>query len=153
MRRKDREITDRNQIIEVMRKCDVVRLALNDGDYPYILPLNFGLHADDNAIELYFHGAMEGRKYEIMEKDNRASFEMDCEHVLASDIEKGKCTMNYASVIGKGHIFFIEGEEKKTLLDAIVAQYHPEGFEYNPAAISRTKVYKLVVEEITGKVK
>ena len=43
MRRHDREITDKNEILEIMDRCDVCRLAFNDGDYPYILPLNFGI--------------------------------------------------------------------------------------------------------------
>ena len=43
MRRKDREIKDFNEIIEIIRKCDVCRIALHDGDFPYIVPLNFGL--------------------------------------------------------------------------------------------------------------
>ncbi len=33
MRQKDREITDFNEIVEVMKNCDVCRLALNDDGY------------------------------------------------------------------------------------------------------------------------
>ena len=46
MRRKDREITDKQDILEVMRKCDVCRIALHNGDYPYVVPLNFGLQVE-----------------------------------------------------------------------------------------------------------
>lgn len=35
MRRNDREITDRQEILKIMRKCDVFRLALNDDGFPY----------------------------------------------------------------------------------------------------------------------
>ena len=48
MRRRDREITDKQDILEVMRKCDVCRIALHDGDYPYIVPLNFGLQVEND---------------------------------------------------------------------------------------------------------
>ena len=47
MRRKDREVTDFEELIAIMKKCDVCRIALNDGGYPYILPLNFGLAVKD----------------------------------------------------------------------------------------------------------
>ena len=47
MRRSDREIKDFDEIIEVINKCDVCRLAINDGDYPYIVPMNFGLNIED----------------------------------------------------------------------------------------------------------
>ena len=77
MRRSDREIKDIEGIIQVMEKCDVCRLAFYDGGYPYILPLNFGMQVHEDQITLYFHGADEGKKYELMEKDNRVGFEMD----------------------------------------------------------------------------
>ena len=93
MRRSDREITDFNEMIEVMERCDVCRLAFHGEDYPYILPLNFGMEVQDGRITLYFHGALEGRKYELMKRDNRAGFEMDCAHRLVLDEEQGNCTM------------------------------------------------------------
>mgnify|MGYP002538312022 CR=1 FL=1 len=96
MRRSDREVTDKDEIIGIMKKCDVCRLALNGDDgYPYILPLNFGLLETDGWPALYFHGATEGRKYGLMERDSRACFEMDCCHRLVSDAENSKCTMEH----------------------------------------------------------
>ena len=95
MRRSDREITDRNEILQVMERCDVCRLALNDGEYPYILPLNFGMEQAGEQIILYFHGATEGKKLDLIARDPRASFEMDCGHILHYDKEKGYCTMGY----------------------------------------------------------
>lgn len=53
MRRSDREITDFQELITVMRGCDVCRLALHDEPYPYILPLNFGLEVDGETVRLY----------------------------------------------------------------------------------------------------
>lgn len=39
MRRNDREITEFSEMTDVMKRCDVCRLALNDEeDYPYLLP-------------------------------------------------------------------------------------------------------------------
>lgn len=151
MRRHDREITDRQELLAVIRRCDVCRLALNDDGYPYILPLNFGLNVETDRVEFYFHGASEGYKYELMKRDNRASFEMDCSHRLVTDEEKGNCTMEYESVIGRGRIEMVPDEEKRRALDILMAQYHKEDFTYDTAVIPRTKVYKLVVESMTGK--
>ena len=111
MRRSDREINEKNKIIEVMTRCEVCRLALNDEGYPYILPLNFGMECQNGIITLYFHSALEGRKVELIEKDNRASFEMDCRHQLQYFEEKGHCTYAYESVIGKGKIEIIPEAE------------------------------------------
>ena len=152
MRQGNREITELNEIIEVMKKCDVCRLALNDNGYPYILPLNFGMEMVDGKITLYFHSALEGYKVDLIKKDNRASFEMDCKHQLQYFEEKGNCTMAYESVIGRGRIRILSDEEKMDALKRIMSHYHMgEDAYFNPAAISRTLVYVLEVEKITGK--
>lgn len=36
MRRKDREITDFHEMIEIIKKCDACTIALNDGDFPML---------------------------------------------------------------------------------------------------------------------
>ena len=154
MRRADREVKEFQDMIQIMEKCDVCRLALNDDGYPYILPLNFGMKVTDgHVVELYFHGAMEGTKYALIGRDNRASFEMDCEHTLLPEIERGNCTMLYQSVIGRGHIEMISDEEKYDALCILMRHYHMEEFPFNQAVMPRTKVFKLVVEEMTGKIR
>ncbi|MGN0424437.1 MAG: pyridoxamine 5'-phosphate oxidase family protein [Acetatifactor sp.] len=152
MRRKDREVTDRNEIIEIMRRCDVCRLAIHDEEYPYIVPLNFGLLVEEEKIMLVFHSALEGTKLDLLKLDNRVSFEMDCQHQLQYFEEKGICTMAYESVIGRGRITFLEGEDKFGSLQAIMEQYHHRKDVYfNPATVERTAVYVLQVESVTGK--
>lgn len=42
MRRSDREITDFNEIVDVLRRADTIRLGLHDDPYPYVVPLSFG---------------------------------------------------------------------------------------------------------------
>ena len=112
MRRKDREITDFNEIIEIIKKCDVCRIALNDEDFPYIVPLNFGLDVQGEQVFFYFHAAMEGKKLDLIAKDNRATFEMDCDHKFILYEERMSCTMGYASVIGHGTIETVKDEDK-----------------------------------------
>ena len=130
MRRSDREIKDFDEIIEVINKCDVCRLAINDGDYPYIVPMNFGLNIEDGKVVLYFHCASEGKKLELLKKNNKVAFEMDCGHEFILNDEKMSCTMAYESVMGRGQIQFVE---------------------FGTKAIPVTTVFKMVVEEITGK--
>lgn len=67
MIRKDREITDINEIINIIKKCDVCRLAFFDENYPYIIPMNFGYDYDskNNKLDLYFHGAKKGKKLDF----------------------------------------------------------------------------------------
>ena len=151
MRRSDREVKEFEDIVAIMEKCDVCRIALNNNGYPYILPLNFGMCIKKGKIELYFHGAMEGTKYDLIEKDNRASFEMDCSHRLVTDEEHGNCTMEYESVIGRGKVEILPEEEKEEALRLLMGHYHKEDFAYNREVVPQTVVMKLTVEEMTGK--
>lgn len=151
MRRSDREIQSFEEIIRVMEQCDVCRLALHDQDYPYILPLNFGMQVENGTITLYFHGASKGKKLQLLARDNRASFEMDCSHQLVTNEEKGSCSMNYESVIGRGRVEVVPEEEKLHALGLIMAHYHEEDFAFNRALVPGTTVLKLAVEEVTGK--
>lgn len=151
MRRADREITDRAELLAVVSECDVCRLALNDEEVPYILPLNFGEEERDGKLYLYFHGAAEGRKYDLISRAPQVSFEMDCSHRIVLDASRGYCTMEYRSVIGRGVLTEVPEEGKLHALTLIMKHYHPEHAEFNHAAIPRTRVLCLEVTSMTGK--
>lgn len=151
MRRSDREIKDFAQMVQIMEKCDVCRLALNDEGYPYILPLNFGMRVREGTVTLYFHGASEGKKLELMARDNRAAFEMDCSHRLVLDEEHGNCTMEYESVIGRGTLEIVPDEEKYSALCCLMEHYGRGSFPFAEAVVPRTAVFCLRVSEMTGK--
>lgn len=154
MRRSDREITNFDDIVNVMKKCDSCCLALHDDEYPYILPLNFGMQVDGKDITLYFHGAMEGKKYELIRKNNKVSFEMDCSHRLVTDKSTGSCTMEYESIIGNGIIEFVEDNKKYEALCLLMKHYPVDkDFRFNEAVIQKTTVLKLTVKKITGKIR
>jgi nitroimidazol reductase NimA-like FMN-containing flavoprotein (pyridoxamine 5'-phosphate oxidase superfamily) len=153
VRRSDREIKNFSDIIKVMEKCDVCRLALHDEKYPYIVPLNFGMTVEDEKVTLFFHGALEGKKYDLMKKNDKACFEMDCSHRLVTEMEAGNCTMEYESVIGYGSITEItEAEEKYKALCTLMSHYPVDKeFKFNKAVIPATRIWKLEAEHITGK--
>lgn len=152
MRRKDREIRDFQELVQIMRSCDVVRFALADTPVPYLLPLNFGLELRDGTVCLYVHGAMEGTKYRLMEQNGRAAFEMDRGHRLVLDTEDGVCTMEYQSVIGQGALTEItEPEEKMAALRCVMAHYREPDFPFSEEVARRTRVWALRVETMTGK--
>lgn len=151
MRRNDREIKDFEEIVEVIKKCEVCRLAFQDEEYPYILPLNFGMQLENGKIVFYFHGAAEGKKYDLIARNHKASFEMDCSTRLVTILEDGNCTMEYESVIGYGVIEILPDEEKEHALDILMKHYHKEDFSYNKAVIPRTTVFKMTVDACTGK--
>ncbi|MDD6255815.1 MAG: pyridoxamine 5'-phosphate oxidase family protein [Eubacteriales bacterium] len=154
MRRKDREINDLNEIVEkIIDKSDVIRIGLADGDYPYIVPLNYGYSFNNGELEFYVHGAKAGRKMDLIRKNPVCSFEIDTAHKPVFIKDKKYATMNFESAMGRGKIEIIDNEQEKIrMLDSLTERYEPpEGFVYNPKSVPVTEVMKIVVTEITGK--
>lgn len=154
MRRKDREVKDFETIKQIIDECEVLRIGLCDDDmYPYIVPMNFAYEIEGEQIYFYLHGAMAGRKYELMKKNEVCSFEMDCGHQLELIYSAKDATMRYKSVMGKANIEFLEGDDKIKGLDIIMNRdERTRDFEYNKAVVPRTAVIKLTVTEYSGKI-
>ena len=153
MRRTDREITDRAEIIEIIEKCDVCRLGLSQDNIPYIVPMNYGYQYADDKLTLYFHGAKEGKKLDIIAKNNRACFEVDCSHKLVEADEAWEYTMEYESVIGSGAISFCTEKSEKLVALRLLMQKYAKGkdFHFPDQVIESVTVFKLEVSELTGK--
>ena len=84
MRRTEREIKDKSEIEQIISKAIVCRVAVSDENEPYIIPMCFGFR--DGV--LFFHSALEGKKIEILKKNNKVCFEMDIDTELVEG-EKG----------------------------------------------------------------
>jgi nitroimidazol reductase NimA-like FMN-containing flavoprotein (pyridoxamine 5'-phosphate oxidase superfamily) len=154
MRRGDRELTDINDKLAIIEECQECRLALVDGDKPYIVPLNYGYSWQDELLTLYFHSAREGRKLDIISKNNQAAFEVDCAHQLITGPDACDYGYAYKSVIGSGRISLAATDAEKiaglnSLMRHVTGQTTP--FDYRPEMLQRVCVYKLAVDEFTGK--
>lgn len=153
MRRKDREITDAADIKEILMNSDVLRIALNNGTYPYILPVNFGFKMNDKQLTLFFHGSKGGAKHDIIKKDPHVTFEVDCGHKLLHPLGDEACTASFAfeSVIGQGIAAKADDAEKEYLLRALLDRYGIEAKTFNPDHLANTVIYKITVETYTAK--
>ena len=150
MRRKEREVTDRAKIIGIIESCDVCRLGLVDDFGAYIVPMNFGFD-DDGGLTLYFHCAGEGKKLDLLRKNPRASFEMDSKHELVEGAKACAYSYLYSSVMGRGLVRFLEGDEKLRALGQIMAHYGAPNRDFDPRALERVTVLALEVTELSAK--
>lgn len=152
MRRKDREITEPDKIAAVIKQCEACRIAFFDGEYPYVVPMNFGMEYKDNVFNLYFHCASEGKKLSLIKENNKVGFEMDCAHKLITGEKACDYTMEYESVIGQGVIEILPEDQKRNGLDILMRQYSDAGeFEYNENYLKAVTVFRLTVTGITAK--
>jgi nitroimidazol reductase NimA-like FMN-containing flavoprotein (pyridoxamine 5'-phosphate oxidase superfamily) len=152
MRRKDREICNMDEMLTIIKKCDVCRLALFDEEYPYIVPMNFGVASDGTKIELFFHGANAGKKLSLIRNNPKVAFELDCSHNLITGEKACDYTMEFESICGDGEIEILSEDQKVRALTILMQQYANETtFEYNENYLKVVTVFKLNVHHITGK--
>lgn len=151
MRRKDREIMNQAEIEAVLKKAFVCHLGLADGDQPYVVPMNYGY--EDGHV--YLHGADEGKKIDILKKNDKVCFEME---LFQSEIIKGgdqPCDWGTAfrSVIGFGTAKLLENVEEKTrALNVILKAHDDRSFTFPEEMLKMTAVIDITIREMTGKV-
>ncbi len=148
MRRKDREITDRAEIDAIMRSSNLMRIALVNGDMPFLVPV---FYAFDGSA-LYFHSAQAGTKIEILKRNNSICFEISIDQGFVESDEACDFEAQHRTVIGIGTAVFVEDDaEKIKALDHIVAHFSPKRFEYPKTNLDRTAVVRIDIESVKGK--
>jgi uncharacterized protein len=148
MRRSDKEIKSREEIEAVIKKATVCRLGLCDGDMPYVVPVNFGFQGNS----LFFHSARDGRKLDIIRRNNNICFETDTDQEFVQ-AEKG-CgwSMKYRSVIGFGKAFFVENPaDKIAALKIIMAHYSDKEYDFSESDADKVAIVRIDIESLTGK--
>ena len=149
MRRSEKNIASRAEIDAIIADCLVCRLALARDDEPYLVPVSFGY--DGGAI--FFHTAPAGRKLDILAENPRVCFEFERNVELLRHPTKA-CAWSFAyeSVIGWGRVEELLTEvDKRAGLNAIMRHYSGREWEMTTAALSTTRVWRIVIEEISGK--
>ena len=150
MRRNDREIKDRKDIDEIIKRCQVCRLALCEDGQPYVVPLNFGY----DGRFLYFHAAPEGRKIDIIKRNNRVGFEFDILHDIVTAQQACDWGAKYESVIGSGTAEIVDDlKAKKEALEWIMRQYGSGTWNFPEEILKKTLIFRVSILEISGKVR
>ncbi len=148
MRRKEKEITKKEEIEKILMQSHVCHLAMVDEDKPYLVPMNFGY--SDGC--LFFHCAKQGRKIDLIKKNPNICFEV--ETLIRFKKAQIACDwgVEFKSVIGSGKAQFLEdSKEKKNALNIIMSHYSDRLFEYPDEMLEKTLVIKVVIDEMTGK--
>ena len=152
MRRAEREVTDRGQLLEIIGRCTCCRVAFSDPEGAYIVPLSFAF-GPGQPDRFYFHGAKEGRKASLIAKRPKVGFELDCAYELVAGQSGCKYSCRYQSIVGTGVIGEVQDlEEKKQALSALMRQYEPSrSFAFTDEQAQAVAVYRLDVAAMTGK--
>ena len=151
MRRTDREVKTVDGIYDILSRCKIIRIAMNDDVQPYVVPMNFGLERDGDKIIIYFHSAVEGHKIELLRKDNRVAIEADLYYKVEET--EGGITQRYESVMGTGRAEKLtETADKVHGFKVMLGQYSKEEHPIEECkGLSRCDVYRVVLDTVTGK--
>lgn len=150
MRKARREVKDFDMIIKLIDKCQTVRLGLFDKTYPYIVPLSFGYEVKDRKIYIYFHCAKEGKKIDLIAKNNNVCVEFDTLNGYR-ELEHG-VTADFESVIAFGKAQQVFEAEAVHGLELLLEHCGIDGHSPQECWLTNiVAVYKISVDEITAK--
>lgn len=156
MRRKDREVTDLDQIFDIVSRCSVAHVGMTDHGEPYVVALNFGYERRGDSLILYFHSACEGRKMDILKENPSVYVQMNCVNEFISGSRESPCAYSwrYDSVMGAGTVEFLETpEEKAHALNCMIRQLGKteDILQFPAEQLRRTCVYRVRIDAPTGK--
>jgi nitroimidazol reductase NimA-like FMN-containing flavoprotein (pyridoxamine 5'-phosphate oxidase superfamily) len=149
MRKANQEIRDQEVIEGILSGAVICRIAMLDKGLPYLLPFNYGYR--EGCI--YIHSAPEGKKIDLLKKNNRVCFEVEGTTRIIKEEKACRWATVYRSVIGYGRVEIISDPEgKQSGLEIIMAQHGaPELKEFETREVERMVILKLTIDSITGK--
>ena len=153
MRRKDREVTDQEEIRGILERAKILHMGLFDEEYPYVVPLHYGYEFEEGRLTLYMHSAKEGHKLDLIRMDPRVCVEIDCDEelVFGGDLAC-KYGSVFASVIGRGTAEIVENEEEKIKgLKLLMKHQTGRDFAFDGAMTAGVEVLRVSISEYSAK--
>ena len=167
MRRVHREISDPDAIRTLIDACQTVRIGATDDHGPFVVPMSFGYVWDKEAwqkmhegsaehpvpLRLYLHSATDGRKARCFASSPRVAIEMDRELGVIAGSYACSYSYSYQSIMGAGTIVPVESADAKAeALARLMEHMAPEApVSFPPEAVSRVAVWRIDVDELSGK--
>jgi len=149
VRRKDREITDADELKQVLKATKFVTVALCRDNEPYLVSLNHGYDETRNC--LYFHCAPEGKKL-VYQKANCKVWGQALLDFGVTD----ECDYDYTSVHFSGNMVLIgDLNEKLHAMEVLVRQVslNPEAklAKIKPEKLEKTTMGRIDITFMSGK--
>ena len=152
MTKRERQVTDENQIRHILDTAKVLHLGLAVNDEPYVVPMNYGYTMEEGKLVLYMHSALRGKKLDMMRANQKVFFEMDCDLAPFEGEKPCQYGLVYSSVMGRGTARIVEDvEEKIEAMKLLMKTQTGKDFEFNDRLVSIVAVIRIDVAEYTAK--
>ena len=127
------------------------RLAVCDGNEPYVVPMNY--YFDEHKNEILVHCAKKGRKVNAIIANDRVCFEVDEMKDVVSATVPCEFDLIYRSVIAEGRAMLIKDDrEKAEYLNKIFHKYAPgSGMNISPEMAKGTLTIRISIDNLVGK--
>jgi nitroimidazol reductase NimA-like FMN-containing flavoprotein (pyridoxamine 5'-phosphate oxidase superfamily) len=152
MQKKDREITDQNELMEILKQGKYATISMCRKNESYIVALNYGYDQKKNA--LYFHCAQKGLKIDFINENPQVCGTIIEDLGYVTD----ECEQKYRSVVFWGEMFFVENlEEKKHGIDVLINHLEKNPGKVKEKSIKSEQSYqdvgilRLDIKELSGK--
>lgn len=154
MRRKDRELTNINDIIAIVEKGTFLTVALVDEEGPYSLPLNYGFEVENGKFTFYVHSAMEGRKVAAFRKGVDVSISITSFDGYHGSEDGCSWTCYFESFIGFGQVREItDFEEKCKAMNTLMKRVAKREFSFSEKMLGGTAVFAFDILKYSAKKK
>lgn len=153
MRRRDREVTDPDEIAAIIGRCDACRVGFADGGEPYVVPMSFGFDFENGAATFYFHSAGEGRKIDLLKSGPRVCVELDCGHRLTGGGTACAWSTEYESVVAFGKAELLADPDGKLLALTRIMAHYAGGDKpvFDGRMVERVAAFRVRADRITAK--
>lgn len=151
IRRKEKTIADRAEIVRILEETKYVTVAMTDNDGPYLVTLTHAYDEEKNAI--YFHCAHEGRKVDILSRDSRVWGQA----LIDKGYVEGSCDHLYETAQFKGRVVFLDDPaEKRHALQMMIQKNEgkPEAVikdQVTDESVSHVSIGRIDIELLSGK--
>ena len=152
MTKRERQVTDPQQILDILDKGKVLYLGLCAGDEPYVVPMNYGYTMEEGKLVMYLHSAVRGKKLDMIQNNPKVFFALDCDRQPFDGVKPCQYGMVYSSLMGKGIARIVEDvEEKKKAMTILMKTQTGKDFQFVDRLVSIVTVIRIDVQEYTAK--
>ena len=152
MTKRERQITDEGQILEILNNAKVLHLGLAVDNEPYVVPMNYGYTMEEGKLIIYMHSALRGKKLDMIQANPKVFFEMDCDRMPFTGDKPCQYGLVYSSVMGRGTARILEDvEEKKKAMTILMQTQTGKHFDFDDKLVSIVAVIRIDVAEYTAK--
>ena len=152
MTKRERQVTDPQQILHILNTGKVLHLGLSVNDEPYVVPMNYGYTMEDGKLVLYLHSAVQGKKLDMIRANSKVFFEIDCDRMPFEGRLPCQYGMVYSSLMGRGTAVIVEDvEEKKQAMTLLMKTQTDKDFTFEDRLVSIVAVIRIDVAEYTAK--